>query len=119
MSQLVSEPTRGGAPLDRLFTSRKGPLGDVGVRDHVGYSGRDIIGFSISGETRRSISKTSTLNFQRADFSLFRMLIQRAAWEIWRIQNSLRNLCHKTSCPVVVTISESICSCSQHFTVPM
>lgn len=115
LSQLVSDPARGRARLALLLTSRKGLLRDVVVTDHVGYSDHEIIELLIFGETKRGINKTFTLYFWRADFSLFQMFIQKAPWEMWRIQTNLRNLCHKNSCPVVVTFSELNCSCSQHF----
>jgi len=38
LTQLVSEPTRGGASLDLLFTNREGLMGDVVVRCHLGLS---------------------------------------------------------------------------------
>ena len=47
----------------------------LGQRDH------EIVEFSILGNVRRVTSKTATLNFQRADFDLFRMLVARILWE--------------------------------------
>jgi len=43
LTQLVSEPTRGGASLDLLFTNREGLVGDVVVRGHLGLSNREMI----------------------------------------------------------------------------
>lgn len=63
LSRLVSEHSRGGATPDLMFTSRKGLLGGVAIRDHVGYSDHEIMEFSIFGETRRGINKTFTLDF--------------------------------------------------------
>lgn len=81
MSQLVSEPTRGGTMFDLLFASRDGLVGDVVVGGHLGHSDNEIIEFSIFCEIRRTISKTFTLDFWRANFGLFRRLIQRVPWE--------------------------------------
>lgn len=50
------------------------------VRDHLGYSHHEIVNYIIFGETRRDIKKT-TLDFQRADFGLFKRLIWRVLWE--------------------------------------
>ncbi|TRZ07701.1 hypothetical protein HGM15179_019408 [Zosterops borbonicus] len=75
--QLVSEPTRGRAMLDLLFTNRDELVGDVVVGGHLGPSDHEIVEFSIFGEIRRSINKTFILDFRRADFDLFRRLIQR------------------------------------------
>ncbi|KAK4811064.1 hypothetical protein QYF61_016350 [Mycteria americana] len=40
-----------------------------------------MIEFLILGEVRRGVSKTATLDFRRADFSLFRRLVERVPWE--------------------------------------
>ena len=42
LTQLVSEPTRGGASLDLLFTNRAGLVGDVVFRGCLGLSNHDI-----------------------------------------------------------------------------
>ncbi|GAB0203746.1 hypothetical protein GRJ2_002840200 [Grus japonensis] len=51
LTQLVSEPTRGGVSLDLLFTNREGLVGDVVVGGHLGLSNHEMIEFSIHGET--------------------------------------------------------------------
>ncbi|RMC04224.1 hypothetical protein DUI87_19043 [Hirundo rustica rustica] len=79
--QLVGEPTRGETMLDLLFANRDGLVGDVVVGGHLGQSDHEIIEFSIFGEIRRNTNKTLTLDFWRADFGLFRRLIQRVPWE--------------------------------------
>ncbi|KAK4828998.1 hypothetical protein QYF61_001754 [Mycteria americana] len=40
-----------------------------------------MIEFLIRGEAARGISKTATLDFRRADFGLFRRLVERVPWE--------------------------------------
>jgi len=35
----------------------------------------------ILGEVRRGVSRTATLDFQSADFDLFRRLVDRVPWE--------------------------------------
>ncbi|KAF1435395.1 hypothetical protein FQV21_0002170, partial [Spheniscus demersus] len=47
LTQLVSEPTRGGASLNLLFTNREGLVGDVVVGDRLGLSDHEMIEFSI------------------------------------------------------------------------
>ncbi|TRZ10607.1 hypothetical protein HGM15179_016504 [Zosterops borbonicus] len=81
LSQLVGEPTRGETMLDLLFTNRDGLVEDVVVGGRLGQSDHEIIEFSIIGEIRRYINKTFTLDFRRADFGLFRRLIQGVPWE--------------------------------------
>ena len=78
LSQLVDEPTRGGTMLDLLFANRAG--GRCGG-SHLGHNDHEIIEFLIFGEIRRNINNTFTLEFQRADFGLFRRLLQRVPWE--------------------------------------
>ena len=57
-------------------------MGDVKAGDCLGQSNREIAGFSILGDVRRVTSKTAILNFQRADFDLFRMLVARVPWKL-------------------------------------
>ncbi|KAK4810488.1 hypothetical protein QYF61_004268 [Mycteria americana] len=81
LTQLVSEPTREGAPLDLLFTNREGLVSDVMVGGCLGQSDHEMIEFLIHGEAARGVSKTAPLDFRRADFGLFRRLVERVPWE--------------------------------------
>ncbi|KAK4806905.1 hypothetical protein QYF61_012626 [Mycteria americana] len=81
LTQLVSEPTREGAPLDLLFTNREGLVSDVMVGGCLGQSDHEMIEFLIRGEAARGVGKTATLDFRRADFSLFRRLVDSVPWE--------------------------------------
>ena len=82
LTQLVSEPTSEDAPLDLLFMNRGELVGDVVVGGHLGHGNHKMIEFSIVGEVRTGISKAVTLVFQRADFGLFRSLVDRVPGEI-------------------------------------
>jgi len=75
--QLVSEPTRGGTLLDLLFTNREGLVGDVVVGGCLGLSNHEMIDFLILGEVKRQVSEITAMEFWRADFGLFRMLVER------------------------------------------
>ncbi|PKU36607.1 adaptin ear-binding coat-associated protein 1 [Limosa lapponica baueri] len=77
LTQLVEEPTRGGTLLDLLFTHKEGLVGDVEVGGRLGLSDHEMVKFSILSEVRKGVSKTSTLDFRRVDFSLFRALVGR------------------------------------------
>ncbi|KAK4824038.1 hypothetical protein QYF61_009629 [Mycteria americana] len=77
----VSEPTREGAPLDLLFTNREGLVSHVTVGDCLGQSDHEMIEFLILGEVMRGVSKTVALDFRRADFGLFRRLVDGVPWE--------------------------------------
>ena len=47
LTQLVSEPTTGGASLDLLFTNRERLVGDVVVGGHLDLSDHEITEFSV------------------------------------------------------------------------
>ncbi|PKU35038.1 adaptin ear-binding coat-associated protein 1 [Limosa lapponica baueri] len=81
LTQLVREPTREGALLDMLLVNREGPVGDVTVGGHLGRSDHEMIEFSILREARRGASRTATMDFRRADFGLFKSLLDRVLWE--------------------------------------
>ncbi|KAM6364410.1 uncharacterized protein J5M81_015706 [Pluvialis apricaria] len=81
LTQLVKEPTRGSALLDLLFVNREGLVGDVKVGGRLGHSDHEMVEFSILGEARRGASRTATLDFRRADFSLFRSMVESIPWE--------------------------------------
>jgi len=75
LTQLVGEPTRGGTLLDLLFTKREGLVRDVVVRGHLELSEHKMIEFSVHGQVKRGPSKITTMDFRRADFGLFRLLV--------------------------------------------
>ena len=81
LTQLVSEPTRGGATLDLLFTNREGLVGYVVVGGCIGLGGHEIIAFLVRCEVKRRASTTTTMDFRKADFGLFGMLVERVPWE--------------------------------------
>jgi len=81
LTQLVSEPTREGASLDLLFTDREGLVGDVVVGGCRGLRDHKMTEFLVCGEVKRGASKTTSMDFQRADFGLSRMLVERVPWE--------------------------------------
>ncbi|KAK4807164.1 hypothetical protein QYF61_024284 [Mycteria americana] len=81
LTQLVSEPTREGALLDLLFVNREGLVGDVMFGGRLGHSDHEMIEFLILGKVKRMVSRTATLDLRRADFGLFRGLVDRVPWE--------------------------------------
>ncbi|KAK4832410.1 hypothetical protein QYF61_022545 [Mycteria americana] len=81
LTQLVSEPTREVALLDLLFANKDRLVGDVMVGSRLGHNNHEMIEFLIIGEVRRGISRTATLDFQRADFGLFRGLVDKVPWD--------------------------------------
>ncbi|PKU32032.1 rna-directed dna polymerase from mobile element jockey-like [Limosa lapponica baueri] len=81
LTQLVRELTREGARLNLLFGTREGFVGDVTIGGCLGHSDHEMIEFLIVREVRRGVSRTATLDFRRADFGLFRSLVDRVPWE--------------------------------------
>ena len=77
----MSKPTREGTLLDLLLTNREGLVGDVMVGGHLGHTNHEMIEFLILREVRRRVSRTATLDFWRADFGLFRSLVDKVPWE--------------------------------------
>ena len=55
LTHLASEPTRGGASFDLLFTNREGLVGDAVIGGCLGLSNHEIIEFSFHGEVRRGV----------------------------------------------------------------
>ena len=55
LTQLVSEPTREGAPLDLSFVNREGLESDMMVGGCLGHSDHEMIGFLILGEVRSRV----------------------------------------------------------------
>ena len=81
-TQLVKEPIRGSKILDLLFVNREGLVGDVKVGGCLGHSDHEMLDFSVLVEPWRAVSRTATLDFQRADFNLFGTLVERVHWEV-------------------------------------
>jgi len=53
LMQLVRESTRGGAPLDLLFTNREGVVGDMQIRSCLGQNEHEMVDFLTFDEVRR------------------------------------------------------------------
>jgi len=52
LTELVSEPTRGGTPRHLLFVNREGPVGGVMVGGHLGHSDHEVIRVSDSQRSK-------------------------------------------------------------------
>jgi len=66
---------------DLLITDREGLVGDMVVGGHLELSDHEMKEFSILHKVKSGISKTITTGFQKADFGLFRTLVERVPWE--------------------------------------
>ncbi|PKU39519.1 rna-directed dna polymerase from mobile element jockey-like [Limosa lapponica baueri] len=80
LTQLVSELTRESALLDLLLVKREELVGEVKIGGHLGHSDHEMIEFLILGKTRGRVTKTTTLDFRRANFDLFRRLLDKIPW---------------------------------------
>ena len=111
LKQWVREPTSGNTLLDLLITNREGLGGDVVVGSRLGHSSHKKIDFSILGEVRRGLGKSTALDFWRADFELFRTLAGRIHWEsvlkdkgVQEHWTSLKNKIVKTQKKAVISL---------------
>ena len=57
-------------------------MGDVKVGGRLRQSDHETLDFSIPVEPRRGVSRTATLDFRRADFNLYRTMVERVPWEV-------------------------------------
>lgn len=65
-----------------MFAKRKGLLCDEKIGRCLGRRNPEMIELAILTEIRRGISRTTALDFQRADLGLFRRPVQRVTWDI-------------------------------------
>ena len=79
--QVIEEPTRRGAMLDLVLTNREGLVGNVTLKDSLGCSNHEMVEFDILRTVRRACSKLTALDFKRADFGLFRYLLNKVSWD--------------------------------------
>ena len=57
-------------------------MGDVKVGGCLGQSDHKMLDFSILIEPWRGVSRTATLDFQRANLNLLRTMVERVPWEV-------------------------------------
>ncbi|GAB0199653.1 lysine-specific histone demethylase 1A [Grus japonensis] len=79
--QVKEEPTRRGAMLDLVLTTKEGLVGNVKLKGSLGCNDHEMVEFKILRAARRAHSKLTTLGFRRADFGLFRHLLGRVPWD--------------------------------------
>ena len=76
----MEEPTRKGALLDLMLMKNKELVRDMKIKESLGYSHHEMMEFKLLREGSREKSRTTVLDFRRADFILFRALIGRISW---------------------------------------
>ncbi|GAB0183186.1 hypothetical protein GRJ2_000783900 [Grus japonensis] len=80
LTQLVSEPTREGSPLDLLLAKTEGLVGDVMVGGCLGHNDHEMIGFD-SWRSKEGDWQNCCLGVLEADFGMFRRVVDRVPWE--------------------------------------
>ncbi|PKU37685.1 rna-directed dna polymerase from mobile element jockey- hypothetical protein [Limosa lapponica baueri] len=72
---LVEKTTKREALLHLVLTNKEGLVEDIKVGGNLGCSDHGKIEFRIMGSTRKTTSRTETLDFRRANFDLFKKLL--------------------------------------------
>jgi len=80
LMQVVEEPTRKGALLNRILTNKEGLVGDVKVGGRLGCSDHEMVEFRILRGGTRAISRIKTLDFRRDNFGHFKDLLGGIPW---------------------------------------
>jgi len=78
--QVVEEPTRKGTLLDLILTNKEGLVEDVKVEGSLSCSDHEMVEFRILCGGSRAISRIKTLDFRRANFGLFKDLLEGIPW---------------------------------------
>jgi len=84
LMQVVEEPVRRGVLLDFVLTKREGLVDDVKVGGSFGCSDLEMVEFRILPGGSRAINRTTTLEFRRAKFGLFKNLLGGIPW-VWAL----------------------------------
>lgn len=78
---MIEEPTRRNAILDLNLTNKEEFVGNMKITDISGCSSHEMVELKILRAERRMKSKLTTMDFRRADFSLFKNLLGRVLWD--------------------------------------
>lgn len=82
LTQVVEGPTRKYVPLNIVLESNEELIIDVKAGGCLGSSDHKIVEFRILRGGSEGKSRTTALDFRRADVNLFRDLIGRIIWDI-------------------------------------
>jgi len=78
---VIDTPTQGDAILDLILTSASELIGDIKIGGSLGCSDLGLVGFTLLRDTGKERSMVRTLNFRKANFQLFKELVNRTPWE--------------------------------------
>ena len=82
LSQIIDGPIRGDAVLDLFLTNANELISDIRTGGCPGCSDHAIVEFMLQRDMRQPKSKIRALNCRKADFQLFRELVNKTPWEI-------------------------------------
>ncbi|KAK4827894.1 hypothetical protein QYF61_022317 [Mycteria americana] len=81
LSQVIDSPTRGDVILDLMVTNTSQLIGDIKTGGSLGCSDHALVEFAVLRDMGQAESKARTLNFRKANFQLFKELVNRTPWE--------------------------------------
>ena len=81
LSQVIDSPTTGDAILDLLVTNTSELIGDVKIGGSLGCSDYVLVEFAVLRDMGQAKSKVRTLSFRKANFQLFKELVNRTPCE--------------------------------------
>ncbi|GAB0209193.1 hypothetical protein GRJ2_003385000 [Grus japonensis] len=77
----IDGPTRGDVILDLMVTNASELMGEVKTGGSLGCSDHALVEFTVLRDMGQVKSKVRTLNFRKANFQLFKELVNRTLWE--------------------------------------
>jgi len=81
LSQVVGSPTKGNVILDLLLTSANELIVDIRIGDCPGCSDHAMVEVMLQRDMGQVKSKIKKLNFRKANFQLFRELVNKMPWD--------------------------------------
>ena len=81
LSQVIDSPSRGGAVLDVLHTNERKLIGDISIGVCLCCSDHKMVDFILRRDIGQAKNKIRKLNFRKANFQLFRKLVNKTLWE--------------------------------------
>ncbi|GAB0179981.1 ras GTPase-activating protein 1-like [Grus japonensis] len=82
LSQIIDSRIRGDALLDLLVTNTSHLISDAEIGGSLGSGDNALVDFAVLRDMGQVKSKVRTLNFRKANFQLFKELVNRTPWEI-------------------------------------
>ncbi|PKU32580.1 nedd4-binding protein 2-like 2 [Limosa lapponica baueri] len=81
LGQEIDSPTQGFAILDLIVTNASELIRDVKIGGSLGCSDHALVEFTVLRDTCQTRSIVRKLNFRKANFQLFKELVNRTPWE--------------------------------------